>query len=64
LILGGSNPDRFRLKIRSRENRLIEIELAIYGTADWHAYRTKVLSKIEEVISYKMGNLLYISSSF
>lgn len=47
--LGGSGPDRFLLKIRSRESRLIEIELAIYGTADWHAQRTRILSKIEEV---------------
>jgi len=28
---------------------MIEIELAIYGTADWHSHRTKILSKIEEV---------------
>jgi hypothetical protein len=28
---------------------MIEIELAIYGTADWHSHRAKVLSKIEEV---------------
>lgn len=46
----GSGPDRFLLKIRSRESRLIEIELAIYGTADWHAQRTRILSKIEEAL--------------
>ena len=28
---------------------MIEVELAIYGTADWHAHRAKVLAKIEEV---------------
>ncbi|CAF1483973.1 unnamed protein product [Adineta steineri] len=46
----GHGPDTFLLKIRSRESRMIEIELAIYGTADWHSYRTKVLSKIEEAL--------------
>ena len=28
---------------------MIEVELAIYGTADWHSQRGKILSKIEEV---------------
>lgn len=49
--LGGHGPDTFLLKIRSRESKMIEIELAIYGTADWHSSRAKILSKIEEVRS-------------
>ncbi|CAF0859344.1 unnamed protein product [Adineta ricciae] len=46
----GHTPDTFLLKIRSRESKMIEVELAIYGTADWHAHRTKVLAKIEEAL--------------
>ncbi|UJR09925.1 hypothetical protein I4U23_014146 [Adineta vaga] len=46
----GHGPDTFLLKIRSRESRMIEVELAIYGTADWYLYRTKILSKIEEAL--------------
>ena len=49
--LGGHGPDTFLLKIRSRESKMIEIELAIYGTADWHSSRAKILAKIEEVKS-------------
>ncbi len=51
MCLGGHGPDTFLLKIRSRESKMIEIELAIYGTADWYSHRTKILSKIEEVNS-------------
>jgi hypothetical protein len=47
--LGGHGPDTFLLKIRSRESKMIEVELAIYGTADWYSHRTKILTKIEEV---------------
>lgn len=60
LRLGGHGPDTFLLKIRSRESKMIEIELAIYGTADWHSSRAKILSKIEEVklmISIKFSNI-------
>lgn len=48
-ISGGHGPDTFLLKIRSRENKMVEVQLAIYGTADWHSHRTKILAKIEEV---------------
>ncbi len=51
MCLGGHGPDTFLLRIRSRESKMIEIELAIYGTADWHSDRVKILSKIEEVNS-------------
>lgn len=51
MCLGGHGPDTFLLKIRSRESKMIEIQLAIYGTADWHGARAKVLAKIEEVRS-------------
>ncbi|CAF3169897.1 unnamed protein product [Rotaria sp. Silwood2] len=46
----GHGPDTYLLKIRSRENKIFEVELAIYSTADWHLYRTKILSKIEEAL--------------
>ena len=46
---GGHGPDEFLLKLRSRENKIVEIQLAIYGTTDWHRQRMKILSKIEEV---------------
>ncbi|CAF1579555.1 unnamed protein product [Adineta ricciae] len=46
----GRAPDTFLLKIRSRESKMIEVELAIYSTADWHAHRAKVLAKIEEAL--------------
>ncbi|CAF3650894.1 unnamed protein product [Rotaria sordida] len=46
----GHGPDTFLLKIRSRENKIFEVELAIYSTADWHSYRSKILSKIEEAL--------------
>ena len=49
--LGGHNPDSYLLKIRSREHKIIEVELAIYSTTEWHANRVKILSKIEEVCS-------------
>jgi hypothetical protein len=49
LILGGHDPDTYLLKIRSREHKIIEVQLAIYSTTDWHSQRTKILSKIEEV---------------
>jgi hypothetical protein len=49
LFSGGHDPDTYMLKIRSREHKIIEVQLAIYGTADWHSHRTKILSKIEEV---------------
>jgi hypothetical protein len=46
---------------------MIEIELAIYGTADWHSYRAKILAKIEEVNSMierkSFGNSFSFSSS-
>jgi hypothetical protein len=48
-ILGGHEPDTYLLKIRSREHKIIEVQLAIYSTADWYSHRTKILSKIEEV---------------
>ena len=48
-ISGGHGPDTFLLKIRSRENKMVEVQLAIYGTADWHSHRTKILANIEEV---------------
>ncbi|UJR36179.1 hypothetical protein I4U23_028913 [Adineta vaga] len=51
LALGrGHDPDTYLLKIRSREHKIIEVQLAIYGTADWHAQRTKILTKIEEAL--------------
>jgi hypothetical protein len=44
---------------------MIEIELAIYGTADWHSYRAKILAKIEEVNSMTIKeNLLVIHFLF
>ncbi|CAF1076516.1 unnamed protein product [Adineta steineri] len=46
----GHDPDTYLLKIRSREHKIIEVQLAIYGTADWHPQRTKILSKIEEAL--------------
>jgi hypothetical protein len=49
ISLGGHGPDTYLLKIRSRESKMIEVELAIYGTADWHSHRAKILTKIEEV---------------
>jgi hypothetical protein len=48
-LSGGHGPDTYLLKIRSRENKMIEVQLAIYGTADWYSQRTKILAKIEEV---------------
>jgi hypothetical protein len=48
-LLGGHEPDTYLIKIRSREHKIIEVQLAIYGTADWHSQRTKILAKIEEV---------------
>jgi hypothetical protein len=45
----GHDPDTYLLKIRSREHKIIEVQLAIYSTADWYSHRTKILSKIEEV---------------
>lgn len=38
---------------------MIEIELAIYSTADWYLYRGKILSKIEEV---KLKNKFFSNS--
>jgi hypothetical protein len=52
-VLGGHDPDTYLLKIRSREHKLIEVQLAIYSTADWYSHRTKILSKIEEVNKQK-----------
>jgi hypothetical protein len=49
IILGGHDPDTYLLKIRSREHKIIEVQLAIYSTTDWYSHRTKILSKIEEV---------------
>ncbi|CAF3400157.1 unnamed protein product [Rotaria socialis] len=46
----GHGPDTYSLKIRSREHQIIEVQLAIYSTADWHPHRTKVLAKIEEAL--------------
>jgi hypothetical protein len=46
----GHDPDTYLLKIRSREHKLIEVQLAIYSTADWYSHRTKILSKIEEAL--------------
>jgi hypothetical protein len=60
LLLGGHGPDTFLLKIRSRESKMIEVELAIYATADWYSHRAKILSKIEEV----NNNIFYQFSSF
>ncbi len=50
MFLGGHGPDTFLLKIRSRESKMIEVELAIYSTTDWYTHRTKILSKIEEAL--------------
>ncbi|CAF3400940.1 unnamed protein product [Rotaria sp. Silwood1] len=46
----GHDPDTYSLKIRSREHQIIEVQLAIYSTADWHPHRTKILAKIEEAL--------------
>ncbi|CAF1563903.1 unnamed protein product [Adineta ricciae] len=46
----GHDPDTYLLKIRSREHKIIEVQLAIYGTADWYSLRTKILTKIEEAL--------------
>ncbi|CAF1273514.1 unnamed protein product [Rotaria sp. Silwood1] len=46
----GHDPDTFLLKIRSRENKIFEIELAIYSTTDWYSSRSKILSKVEEAL--------------
>ncbi|CAF3880529.1 unnamed protein product [Rotaria sp. Silwood2] len=46
----GHDPDTYLLKIRSREHQIIEVQLAIYSTADWHPHRTKILAKIEEAL--------------
>jgi hypothetical protein len=40
---------------------MIEIELAIYSTADWYLHRGKILSKIEEV---KLKNKFFSNSLF
>ncbi|CAF2052057.1 unnamed protein product [Rotaria magnacalcarata] len=46
----GHGPDTYSLKIRSREHQIIEVQLAIYSTADWHPHRIKVLAKVEEAL--------------
>lgn len=46
----GHEPDSYLLKIRSREQKLVEVQLAIYSTADWYNERTKILLKIEEAL--------------
>ncbi|CAF3545256.1 unnamed protein product [Rotaria sordida] len=46
----GHDPDTYLLKIRSREHQIIEVQLAIYSTTDWHPHRTKILAKIEEAL--------------
>ena len=61
---GGHGPDTFLLKIRSRDNKIFEIELAIYGTADWHSHRSKILSKIEEVNLESQLEFLFSYISF
>jgi hypothetical protein len=53
MVIGGHDPDTYLLKIRSREHKIIEVQLAIYSTADWYSHRTRILSKIEEVRSIK-----------
>ncbi|CAF4496240.1 unnamed protein product [Rotaria socialis] len=46
----GHGPDTFLLNVRSRENKMYDIELAIYSTTEWHLHRTKILTKIEETL--------------
>jgi len=46
----GHEPDAYLLKIRSKEQKIVEVQLAIYSTADWHSERTKILMKIEEAL--------------
>ncbi|CAF2033271.1 unnamed protein product [Rotaria magnacalcarata] len=46
----GHGPDTFLLNICSRENKMYDIELAIYSTTQWHLHRTKILTKIEETL--------------
>jgi len=59
---GGHEPDAYLLKIRSKEQKIVEVQLAIYSTADWHSERTKILMKIEEVL--KRENEKKLKSNF